>query len=436
MSLKYIKSDYSVLLGNVQKKAFVNVKSVRDVKILKADIELVTGLQISYNTLRRLFGFLDRTAPSLTTLNTLARYLGFRSYGNYLNSKSNFDDWYFHQKLLHIQALGVITPENVELLNARLLNSRNVVSIATFIAFFVEREDLNSLLVIFNGLVQDEINIGPIMQFATIVSQAFLRLPAEKAKDLYKEMLPLDAFRNMVPLMYIDYNNLNGLYGDVVFLIKGLKSNVSDIFFSSLITEYRLFYNGKGIQNKAIKLPKNSNVLNQTLMGRYYGYKVFANDGVDSNLVKEIKWQCKKINMSSFSLELFPALIIKNRIDIISSLIDLYYEDLFDTDGWNSQTTICMSLISVANLNIHEERLTLARRNLEIVELEKVEMSYYGYISLLYYFTATKISYFENNKKDNVSSLAVLSEFITLTGFNHFRTVSLPYVLNSPSSNK
>ena len=436
MSLKYIKSDYSVLLGNVQKKAFVNVKSVRDVKILKADIELVTGLQISYNTLRRLFGFLDRTAPSLTTLNTLARYLGFRSYGNYLNSKSNFDDWYFHQKLLHIQALGVITPENVELLNARLLNSRNVVSIATFIAFFVEREDLNSLLVIFNGLVQDEINIGPIMQFATIVSQAFLRLPAEKAKDLYKEMLPLDAFRNMVPLMYIDYNNLNGLYGDVVFLIKGLKSNVSDIFFSSLITEYRLFYNGIGIQNKAIKLPKNSNVLNQTLMGRYYGYKVFANDGVDPNLVKEIKWQCKKINMSSFSLELFPALIIKNRIDIISSLIDLYYEDLFDTDGWNSQTTICMSLISVANLNIHEERLTLARRNLEIVELEKVEMSYYGYISLLYYFTATKISYFENNKKDNVSSLAVLSEFITLTGFNHFRTVSLPYVLNSPSSNK
>ena len=436
MSLKYIKSDYSVLLGNVQKKAFVNVKSVRDVKILKADIELVTGLQISYNTLRRLFGFLDRTAPSLTTLNTLARYLGFRSYGNYLNSKSNFDDWYFHQKLLHIQALGVITPENVELLNARLLNSRNVVSIATFIAFFVEREDINSLLVIFNGLVQDEINIGPIMQFATIVSQAFLRLPAEKAKDLYKEMLPLDAFRNMVPLMYIDYNNLNGLYGDVVFLIKGLKSNVSDIFFSSLITEYRLFYNGEGIQNKAIKLPKNSNVLNQTLMGRYYGYKVFANDGVDPNLVKEIKWQCKKINMSSFSLELFPALIIKNRIDIISSLIDLYYEDLFDTDGWNSQTTICMSLISVANLNIHEERLTLARRNLEIVELEKVEMSYYGYISLLYYFTATKISYFENNKKDNVSSLAVLSEFITLTGFNHFRTVSLPYVLNSPSSNK
>ena len=87
-----MKFEYSQLIEDVQKKAVISVRSVRDVKLLKEDIESVTGLTISYNTLRRLFGFLERITPSLVTLNTLSQYLGFKSYGNYLNHKNNFEE--------------------------------------------------------------------------------------------------------------------------------------------------------------------------------------------------------------------------------------------------------------------------------------------------------------------------------------------------------
>ena len=102
-----MKFEYSHLLEDVQKKAVIPVKSVRDVKLLKEDIESVTGLTISYNTLRRLYGFLERTTPSLITLNILSQYLGFKSYANYLNNKSNFDDWYFFRSyfIYRLQAI-------------------------------------------------------------------------------------------------------------------------------------------------------------------------------------------------------------------------------------------------------------------------------------------------------------------------------------------
>ena len=87
--------DHSQLLIDVQKKSNIIVNNVGDIKYLKEAIESTNNLKIGYNTLRRLFGFLNKTKPSLSTLNTLAYYLEFSSFTNYLNNKLNFDEWYF-----------------------------------------------------------------------------------------------------------------------------------------------------------------------------------------------------------------------------------------------------------------------------------------------------------------------------------------------------
>jgi hypothetical protein len=426
-----MKFEYSHLVEDVQKKAVIPVKGVRDVKLLKEDIESVTGLTISYNTLRRLFGFLERTTPSLITLNILSQYLGFKSYANYLNNKSNFDDWYFYQKLLHMQTSGNISADQVKLLNIGLLNTLNIAPIASFIGSVVDRYDVKSLSVIFSGLALDKVPEGPQMKLGTILSHAFLRISRETALALYKELLPIDSFRNMVPLTYIDYSNLNTLYGDVVILIRALNSNVSDVFFTNLILEYRHFFNGSGFQNKEIQLPKNSNSLHHVLLGRYYGYKIMASETRDPVLLKEILRQCKQRNMTHFSQELFLALILKNEMNTLATILDLYYEELLESDRWNAKTTTAITLISLANLNVFTNDLKPARRNLEIVELEKAEMSYHNYLGLFYHFTYLKISFAENNKKENASSLVELHRLITLTGFNYFKTISIPFILKS-----
>ena len=337
----------------------------------------------------------------------------------------------FFQKLLHIQTSSNISAEDLKILNIGLLNTSNIGPIASLIGSFVERDDAKSLSMIFSGLVLDKLPEGPQMKLGTILSHAFLRISIEKALALYKALLPIDTFRNTAPLSYIDYTNLNGLYGEVAVLIGALNSNVSDVFFSNLILEYKHFYNGSGCQNKEIHLPKNSTTLHHVLLGRYYGYKIMMADELDPRLVKEILSQCKQRNMTHFSQELFLALIVKNEMNTLATILDLYYEELLETDRWNAQTTITIVLISLANLNVFTNDLKPARRNLEIVELEKTEMSYHNYLGLFYHFTYLKISFAENNKKDNASSLAELHRLITLTGFNYFKTISIPFMLKS-----
>lgn len=55
-----MKNNYSQLLIDIQKKSNITVYNIKDLKILKEDIELVIKTNIGYNTLRRLFGFLEK----------------------------------------------------------------------------------------------------------------------------------------------------------------------------------------------------------------------------------------------------------------------------------------------------------------------------------------------------------------------------------------
>ena len=92
--------DYTQILIDIQRKSSINLNSVRELKRLMEEIEILTNETIGFNTLRRLFGFLPKTKPSIKTLNTLSRFLGFSSYSTYLNDKSIYDDWYFNSNIL------------------------------------------------------------------------------------------------------------------------------------------------------------------------------------------------------------------------------------------------------------------------------------------------------------------------------------------------
>ena len=106
--------EYSQLLIDIQKKSNITVSNSKDLKFLKEEIESVIGEAIGYNTLRRLFGFLEKREPNSATLNRLASYLGYGSFSKYKNNKSNYTDWYFQQFLLQIRGNNKITSTEVE----------------------------------------------------------------------------------------------------------------------------------------------------------------------------------------------------------------------------------------------------------------------------------------------------------------------------------
>jgi hypothetical protein len=309
------------------------VENVRDLKNLKEEIEASIGVQIGYNTLRRLFGFLPKTVPSSTTLTILSNYLGFNSYSNYLNNKLNYDEWYFQLKMLRLQLNEMELEKNEALqFNAALQNENNIIAVANHICFLIEKNRTDSLIVFFTVFDYEKLTDSAITKFALLTTFSFYKLATKVALTIYKTLIPFDSFRNTVPLCFIDYSHLNGYYIDVIKMINELNANESDLLFTSLMEFYQKFYSNEDINGNLIDLPKKAESLYPVLLGRYYGYKILSVEKIDKLLANSIKKELKSTVPHLFLIEIVPALLLKEEYDFLNSIIEHYYEELFEID--------------------------------------------------------------------------------------------------------
>ena len=422
--------DYSQLLIDVQKKSNIIVNNVGDIKYLKEAIESFNNLKIGYNTLRRLFGFLNKTKPSLSTLNTLSNYLEFTSFTNYLKDNLNFDEWYFQQQLLLIQQTNDLNEEEIQIINTGLLHNKNIVMVAYFISNLIQTNNLSTLNKLFEKIDLSKRKFSSLLKFATIITHSFYSLNEKRALTIYSDLIKHESFRNTVPLLYIDYSHLRGIYFKVLTLIKKESSVKSDLFFVALMDCYRQFYTGGICENYEIKRPENFSTFNEVLKGRFYSYKIMRSSVIDSSLKEELFKECKTAKVNMFLEEVIPALLIKEEYKILTKLSDKFYEQIFESDNWSDYTMSSIYLIALANINWYSNNISTAKGNLELVVLEKVELSYYDYVSLFYYQTKIKISHLENDDITNAASFLILEKLVLKTGFIKFLEISKKHLLN------
>ena len=422
--------DHSQLLIDVQKKSNIIVNNVGDIKYLKEAIESFNNLKIGYNTLRRLFGFLNKTKPSLSTLNTLANYLEFRSFTNYLKDNLNFDEWYFQQQLLLIQQTNDLNEEGIQTINTGILYNKNIIFVAYFISNLIQRNNLKTLNKLFEKIELSKPKFSELLKFATIITHSFYSLSEKRALTIYSDLIKHESFRNTVPLLYVDYSYLRGIYSKVLTLIKKESPIKSDLFFVALMDCYRQFYTGGICENYEIKRPENFSTFNEVLKGRFYSYKIMLSSAVDSSLKEELFKECKTTKVSMFLEEVIPALLIKEEYKILTKLSDKFYEQIFESDYWSDNTMSSIYLIALANINWYSNNISTAKGNLELVVLEKVELSYYDYVSLFYYQTKIKISYLESDAIANAASFLILEKLVLKTSFIKFLEISKKYLLN------
>jgi len=422
--------DHSQLLIDVQKKSNIIVNNVGDIKYLKEAIESFNNLKIGYNTLRRLFGFLNNTKPSLSTLNTLSNYLEFISFTNYLKDNLNFDEWYFQQQLILIQQTNDLNEEGIQTINTGILYNKNIIFVAYFISNLIQRNNLNTLNKLFEKIELSKPKFSELLKFATIITHSIYSLNEKRALIIYSDLIKHESFRNSVPLLYVDYSHLRGIYFKVLTLIKKESPIESDLFFVALMNFYRQFYMGGNCENHEIKRPKNFSTFNEVLKGRFYSYKIMLSSVIDSSLKEELFKECKTAKVNMFLEEVIPSLLIKEEYKILTELSDKFYEQIFESDNWSDYTMSSIYLIALANINWYSNNISTAKGNLELVVLEKVELSYYDYISLFYYQTKIKISHLENDDITNAASFLILEKLVLKTGFIKFLEISKKHLLN------
>ena len=422
--------DHSQLLIDVQKKSNIIVNNVGDIKYLKEAIESFNNLKIGYNTLRRLFGFLNKTKPSLSTLNTLSNYLEFTSFTNYLKDNLNFDEWYFQQQLLLIQQTNDLNEEGIQTINTGILYNKNIIFVAYFISNLIQRNNLNTLNKLFEKIELSKPKFSELLKFATIITHSFYSLNEKRALTIYNDLIKHESFRSTVPLLYIDYSHLRGIYFKVLTLIKKESPIESDLFFVELMEFYRQFYTGGICKNQEIKRPETFSTFNEVLKGRFYSYKIMLSSVIDSSLKEELFKECKTAKINMFLEEVIPALLIKEEYKILTKLSNKFYEQIFESDNWSDNTMSSIYLIALANINWYSNNISTAKGNLELVVLEKVELSYYDYVSLFYYQTKIKISHLENDDITNAASFLILKKLVLKTGFTKFLEISKKHLLN------
>jgi hypothetical protein len=237
-----MKDNHSQLLIDIQRKSNINISKVRDVKFLKEEIESTIDSKIGYNTLRRLFGFLDGHSPSEKTLNRLSNYLGYNSFSNYLNNKSNYNDWYFQQYLLQLREKKKIDIAEISNINTGIKNENNLVYLGYFIGFHIERGNIQILISLFSQLDFRSISATQFMKFAIIITMSLSILSDRKSLSIYRTLIEFDNFRNQVPLLFIDYSNLYLRYNQVLQYIAANKANSSDSLFTKLMFAYKDYY--------------------------------------------------------------------------------------------------------------------------------------------------------------------------------------------------
>ena len=424
--------EFKQLTTDILKKSKLPIRSLKDIRILRAEIEDLSGQSIGLNTLRRIYGFMEYTKPSVKTLNTLSAYLGFKSYARYLTKSDTYETWYFQQNLLRLKLRNSLEIIDSEEINLGLLNQENVAYLAYFVSYFIQRNDIKSLDIIFKYCQLNHVNGSERHKFASIVSVTLLGLNENTALEIYSELLHLQNFRDNVPLLFIDYANLTSRYLNILELINKKSASPSDLLFVSIMKFYIYYYTDQPsyIETVELHLPDGFDQFYPVLKGRYFGFRVLQSIQLDKALKQQILAECKRSKKPSMLMqEIIPALIIKNENSFIDDIITEYYEELIESDQWSSPTTNAIFMIGLACTNIEKNDFKAARINLNLIDRKKIEISYEIYIYLFYFLTSLKISFHANLKAQNKLDFSEIERLVKISKFRKFRKEANKYRL-------
>ena len=247
-------------------------------------------------------------------------------------------------------------------------------------------------------------------------------IPIQEIKDKAIHLTKLFNFRYVVLHHFPDYNCFKGYYG---ILSKEAEKHAKadhDIFFFQLINGYRNFLRGE-FDNEQFEIPIVKDTFHPVLKGRFYGLMILTQNNYEhEEWFNRIMFQAKKTeNKIGYFLEIIPELIIVKKIDYLTIIYDLYYEEIFDKRDWEHYSNQNIHLIGLALTEINSNQLKIAESTLSFVDIENSSDSYYNYIKILYYIVKYQLFKKFDKKNDMLKQIEnKYLDIITKTEFYYF----------------
>ena len=393
-----------VLKEEVEKKIGKKVKNRGDCELVSNVILETLELEISYSTIRRLYGLINETKPNIKTLNILAKFVGYKNYVHFLQSHS------FKQKIDLTEIIyKTVSEKDSEEIIKLVENTKN------------STEDFLSMIIILIRELWHNENYGLINRIFELKALKFnsfsyyeilklgnsIGLLIRKKSKIAPILLNNINFLECVFLIFVDYSSLNTYYGDSLKIIKKNNFKYDITLFSSALLEFRNFLNNKNVNKITFKASK-TNHLHPILSGRLLSLKLLS---VDPNKRLRIlnthhTSLLTKNNIVSHYYESFTTSILLKNIEIMSFLISritLKVEFYYQKTHLNSFYLMCLFYYKLTGDIENETRF------LKSFKLSDCMDSYKEFISLIH------LIYLYNSKTTSANKKKIKSRYLNLS---------------------
>lgn len=286
------------------KTAGFEVKGLGDSVLLSNLILEKTDEFISYNTLRRLFGLVKYVKPSMNTLNTLARFNGYKDYIDFIKISPNTAYWSEKEKLyLHIHD----NPQFIiNQLNRKDLNSDYKLDfVISFCRELIYLKNFGALDGLFKSsfFTDNNFNYSEILHFGNSIGQLLI-----ENSEIGQKLLHHPNFLRFVYCIHVDYHYLNGYYGEWVDHVLKNSRVVHFTAFSEAILQLKNYLNGLDVSYDKLHMLDKTN-FHPILQGRIYSVKILAM-GYRSDELNQLIVELKNKEENTVVFDFFHELII------------------------------------------------------------------------------------------------------------------------------
>lgn len=394
----------------------INIPKVNSsgLKLLVENIEITTGEDIGYNTLRRFFGLLPSTKPRNKTWKILQKYLDKKGKTEasieleYLNQWKTINDLYIFTNSSDESA-------TINHLNKISTDDRFPMILGTLISQLFSSGNISFLNKIFTQTNFFNLTSPQIDFTAQIIFEGVKSMPL-KDRAKFKPLFDVDNFREKILYFYIDYSSLNGFYGSLVGALD--PQNPQEDLFLKCINGYRSYLNNEKITIiKKLSISELENFY-PVLIGRYIGYQLLSYPEETYKIIDYyIPELAKSMEPHLLFVEVFPALIFLKDFRSIQLLINKYYEPMYEMFHWNSYIPYNIFLIAESLMYLYEGNIKRAKSSFEAIKLEYTLTSYHSYVKLFYLILSYQL---ETNPKEKENITKEYQLLVKNTGFKRF----------------
>lgn len=383
----YIYAVIKELKQEVEKVFGQKIQKRKQCEELAEDLYTKTGVFISYNTFRRLFGVIEYHEPRISTLDALSKYIGFSSYRDFMNRFHSVDEWPKWENLF----LGVDNQDVTKLVDMfkyRFYQKDDFsYSFSVLLRELIYRRDLKSLQVI---LAQDEWSFANLpyelaLKIGVVVGRQFRFVDDEVFEQ---ELLKIPLFRDLILKMFVDYSGLNKKYGTWISYVNQLPDiDEESVIFTNGVLIWKDLLNGCQITAEHLShIPALSVDLHPILYGRVAALYLMTEISVEERIQLFSAWSdlIKKhpertleyIFVSNVQCLVFPSMDFSNFL----------YS--FEKHASNVHFWYNLSQLNVYYLSLVQHAIFTGQRSKAISILKQIDLSYlrYGYDEFLLLF--------------------------------------------------